>query len=335
MDAAGDVASLLDDVNVVIRRKAAEVLFRLRARDVLSELRRASRRDEDPEVRKWCALALCQAGDGTGDLGAEALLHDAEARWRRVAALAFARRGDARGKSELSAWWRDEGPPAPGPLDFAQSKELLEAIANVRAAEAVPFLLRSLEYVPLRPLVAQTLGQIGDVRARSPLMTALEVERYETARPFEARALASLGAGNELVAPLSLFAGLPDPMTEAIVVAHGNKLLEPRTGGASFDPPGPDATLSVRVPERVPLRLWILVAHEGGTLTGEANGQPISLGVGPGVARFVDLPDGVRGPALALALHDASGIVAVWAMPRLLERPSFLGPGDAGAAPKQ
>src|SRR5208283_3805279 len=189
-----------------IRRKAAEVTFNLASTDVLPQARRALERDEDDQVKSWAALALVRMGDAPGDR-ARALVHDPDRAWRRAASLAFALRGDPRGKTELADWWRDEGPPRPG-LDMAGAKELLLALARVRDTDAVAALVASLDYVPIRPRLADTLGRIGDPRARPPLLALFEKERYETARPFEARALLALGAGKELLAPLALFAGL-------------------------------------------------------------------------------------------------------------------------------
>jgi len=109
------------------------------------------------------------------------LLHDESRAWRRRAALAFAERGDARGAEELAAWWADEAPPRQG-LDVEAAKELLAAMARVRDTAAVPGLVASLEFVPLRPWVADALGAIGDDRANGPLLAAFEEERYVNAR---------------------------------------------------------------------------------------------------------------------------------------------------------
>jgi HEAT repeat protein len=207
-DSAEDVAALLDDANVTIRRKAAEVTAGLAVLAVAPEARRAFAREEDLVTKRWSAIALVRMGDPPSEL-AQALMRDGDVKWRRAAALAFALRGDPRGRVELASWWRDEGPPRPG-LDVPHAKELLGAIARIRDAEAVPALLDSLDYVPLRASLAATLGAIGDPRARAPLRAVLETERDEMARPVEVQALRALGGANGLPD-----AGLPAPVRDA------------------------------------------------------------------------------------------------------------------------
>ncbi len=63
-DAAVEVAALLDDADVAIRRKAGEVLFDLRRPEAAPSLRLALVRDEDDEVRRWAALSLTRLGEG-------------------------------------------------------------------------------------------------------------------------------------------------------------------------------------------------------------------------------------------------------------------------------
>jgi hypothetical protein len=49
-DAAEEIAALLDDADLAIRRKAAELLFGLRRAETAPALRLALSRDEDAEV---------------------------------------------------------------------------------------------------------------------------------------------------------------------------------------------------------------------------------------------------------------------------------------------
>ncbi len=362
-DAAEDVAGLLDDANVVIRRKAAEVTFRLAAPSVLAQATRAAARDEDEEVKRWASLGVVRIGaaaEAPARALAQRLVKDDDPKWRRAASLAFALQGDPRGKAELAAWWRDEGPTsahADARLDTADAKELLVALARIRAADAVLPLLASLDYVPLRPRIAETLGAIGDARARPPLLALFEKERYETARPFEARALLALGAGKELLTPLALFAGLADPMTEAFPIAAEAKLLDERHGGRTFDPPVVDVDLSVGVAGPLqPRRLWVLAAEEGGELSGSVGGEAIASVKTSGAVHVVGVDARPDPPApkplpwacpparvpgeeaerhsVALHLHEPKGIRAVWVVPRQPETPAFLLPPvpDAGAA---
>jgi arylsulfatase A-like enzyme len=334
-DAAEDVAALLDDANVVIRRQAAQVTFRLAVAAVLPQVKRALARDEDEAVKRWAALALVRIGEAPADVAnpkAEALVQDADVKWRRAAALAFALRGDPRGKGELATWWHDEAPPRPG-LDTADAKELLTALARIRDSEAVPALLTSLEYVPTRPRLAATLGDIGDPRARPPLLALFATERYETARPFEARALLALGAGKDLLAPLAVFAGLVDPMTDAITLAHEGKLLDAKHGGVDFAEPKADVEARVSVPGASgPRRLWVLAAGEGGVLTGDVDGVPLKSVTTTGAVHAVEF---VGGDDVALRLHEDTGLVAVWVVPALHDVPAALRPpvpdaGDGG-----
>jgi arylsulfatase A-like enzyme len=326
-DAAVDVAALLDDASVVIRRKAAEVTYRLAARDVVPQARRALARDEDEEVKRWASLALVKMGDPVS-ARADALVRDADKKWRRAAAMAFATAGDARGKEELAAYWQDEGPPRAG-LDTEGAKELLAAIERVRDREAVPALLASLDYVPLRARVAEVIGRVahvGDARARARLLSVFAGERHETARVFEARALVALGASVELLPPLARFAGLSDPMAEAVDVALAAKILAPASGGQAFEPAVTDADVEVTAPAGVPLRLWVesggaelSVKVDGETQTGAAVGSS-------GVWSFDVLARSVA--RLRVQAHDARGVRAAWVVARVVDAPAVA--ADAG-----
>ena len=202
VEAAPDVAALLEDAEVTFRRKAAEVCFLLHAPATAPEVSRALAHDEDDEVRRWAALALARMGAPLPPL-VEALLRDPGRDWRRDAALALGERGDARGCDEMAAWWGEaaagmqpsaSGEPPRLTMDLAHARELLAAIARARCRTAVPALLRSLDDVRARPYVADALGVLGDDRARAPLLAALGSEPYVTTRPREARALLALGA---------------------------------------------------------------------------------------------------------------------------------------------
>ncbi len=308
-DAAEDVAALLDDANLVIRRKAAEVSFRLGAKTQAGALRRAFERDEDVDVKRWAALALVKMGEPPSP-AAMALVNDPDVGWRRTAALAFAEAGDGRGKKELTAWWRDAGPGAG--MDTAEANELLSAIAKVHDAEAVPALISSLDYVPLRPHIAEVLGQLGDVRARAPLEALFAHERYETARPAEASALEALGGAKEMLPSLTLYAGLPDPMIEAVEIAHRAGLLDAAHGGASIAPPRPDVDEEVASP-RGDLRVWVLAVDPKDKVTVTVDGAPPVVARGMGTAFFAGVTrnDGTP-PRAHVKAHADHGIRAVW-----------------------
>jgi arylsulfatase A-like enzyme len=328
LDVAEDAAALLDDARAPIRRKAAEVMFLLHAPAVVPQTRRALSRDEDEEVQKWCALALVRMGDAPSPL-AEALARDLDVGWRRRAALSFAFRGDARGGVELAREWREEAPPHAG-LDIEESKERLAAMARIRARDAVPALLDSLSFVPLRSFIADALGAIGDARARTPLLALFTRERYETARSHEAEALVALGARRELREPLTRFAGLADPMLDAVGIAREAKLLEASTGGVSLPSAAPDLLARIAVPSG-PLRLMVLSAGEGGELSGSFGDKPLVPQVdaaGPNV-HIRDLDASALG-SLEIRLHEPRGILAAWVVPRA----NSLGPFDLHAPDK-
>ena len=237
-DAAADVAALLDDADVAIRRKAGEVLFELGRADASAALRLALVRDEDDEVRRWCALALTRLGEGAPKV--RDLLVDRDPRWRRLGALALAESGDDRGVEVLLAWWREAYPqkpeptrdnpypttPKPIPIPFERAREIAAALGRIHAKAAVVPLISALDDVRLRPYVARALAKIGDQAARPALAERLRGERYQVARVAVAEALVKLGAGPELRAPLVRFLGTPDPLPEGLRIALDAKILE-------------------------------------------------------------------------------------------------------------
>ncbi len=332
-DAAEDVATLFDDARVEIRRDAARCAFRLKAPVMAPQLRRALARDEDAEVRKWSSLALARLGPAEGDAGVgtaaataetrpEGLLRDPNASLRYAAALALAEQGDARGESELVA--RAESTLVPGsrePGELEDARELLAALAKLRARSATPVLVRSLEDVRLRPFVVEALGEIGDARAAAPLLATFAVERYVDVRPKEARALQKLGAREALLAPLRRFAGVPDPMTEAVEIARDVGLLVPAQGGwKATSPTEWHVDAEVTVPGRGPARLLILGAGPpgGGPLTAQVDGAaaPLKRQGAVWTAELVSV-----GPKARIEASSATGVAAFWVVRRAEEIP--------------
>lgn len=222
-DAAGELAELLDDADVSIRRKAAELLFELRRPEAAPALRLALTRDEDADVRRWAALGLTRLGEGAPLVYELALGSDRA--YRRLAALALAETGDARGADDLIAWWRD-----PAARDFERSRQILQALARLRDEDAMPALVQSLDDVRLRPEIARTLAAIGDDDARGPLVMALRKERYQGARVALVDAIVRLGGDDELVAPLVKFLGVPDPLKDGVAFAERADILD-QVGG--------------------------------------------------------------------------------------------------------
>jgi hypothetical protein len=228
-DAAEEIASLLEDADASIRRKAAELLFELRRKETIPALRLALGRAEDEDVRRYAALALTRLGEGA-PLTVE-LLHSPDQHFRRLAALALGESGDKRGEDLLIAWWRDEHD-----RDFQRSRELLDVFSALRSKDAVVPLMQSLSDVRLRPYIAQTLGKIRDEAAAGALLGALNEERMQSTRVALASALADLDAGPALATPLVRFLGVPDPLPGGLLLAQRAKILE-HVGG----PVGRDA----------------------------------------------------------------------------------------------
>jgi HEAT repeat protein len=291
VDSAADVAQLLDDADVAIRRKAAEVCFGLRSPATAAELRRALARDEDPEVRRWAALALVRVGEPIAPL-VEAMAHgtgaSASPEWRRRASLVLAERGDERVCDEIATWWtailpsagqaKAEGEPGRLAMDLLHVEELLEATRKARCTSAVPALASALEDVRARPYVADVLGALGDPRARGPLLAALATETQVTTRPHEARALLALGA-------------------------H-----------AKAWPPGTSAAKAVVAAPRGPARLLALVSDPMASLEGSVDGKPC-VAAGEGAVRLVEL-GADHGSKVRVELQVSAGdVVALWVAP--------------------
>ncbi len=233
-DAAVDVAALLDDADVTIRRKAAEVLFELGRAEAAAPLRLSLVRDEDEEVKRWCALGLTRLGEGAPKT--RDLLEDRDPRFRRLAALALAEAGDDAGVDTLISWWREAYPArekdAPAPpkpkivLPFERAKEIALALGKVRSKAAVGPLIAALDDLRLRPTLAKALAAIGDASARPALSDRLENERYQVARVALAEALVKLGGGAEMWPSLVRFLGTPDPLPGGLAIALDAKVLE-------------------------------------------------------------------------------------------------------------
>ncbi|HTQ03518.1 MAG TPA: sulfatase-like hydrolase/transferase [Polyangiaceae bacterium] len=218
-DAADEVAELLDDADVGVRRKAAEVLFDLRKPATAPALRLALGREEDAEARAWAALALTRLGQGA-PLVAE-LLDGNDVRFRRLAALALGEAGDKRGENVLVEWWL-----APNARDFERSREILKVLGELKPKAALGPLVQSLNDVRLRPYVARTLAALGDDAAIGPLLKAFADERMQSTRVALAEALVALGAHEELAPPLRRFLGVPDPLPGGLGLAEKAKILE-------------------------------------------------------------------------------------------------------------
>jgi arylsulfatase A-like enzyme len=217
-DAAIDIAALLDDADVNFRRKAAELLFELKRSETAPALRLALRRDEDEAVKRWTSLALTRLGEGTGK--SLELIKDKDIAWRRLAALAFAETGDKRGESILVAWFRA------GHLDFERNSQIVRAMGKIKSKQAVYPLTKRLDDIRLRPIIAETLGEIGEEAARPALLKQFEQERYHPIRQILGATMVKLGAGAELAPSIIRFLGVPDPMPNALELAEKGEFVE-------------------------------------------------------------------------------------------------------------
>ncbi len=289
-DVATDAATLLDDADVVVRRKAAEVCFRLHVAATVAATKRSLERDEDEEVRRWSALALVRTGEPIAAL-VDGLLRDKDRKWRRSAALVLGERGEDRACDELATWWRDSLPPpgadrdAPGvpfriALVLADAEQLVAATGKAHCRSAVPSLLRALDDVRIRPLVADALGEIGDERARARLLALFQTEPYVTARPHEARALLALG-------------------TRAWAAAEGPA-------------PALDTTLSSPTAAVSTLKLLVLLSDANAALDVRIDDAPLQPAPTGTEVRAIDFAS-PRSGRLRLRLRTSSGgVVALW-----------------------
>lgn len=327
-DAAEDVAPLLDDAEVEIRRLAARCAFKLRAPELATQLRRALAKDEDAEVQRWSALAIVRLGEA-GDAKAEesggagalvsSLLRSGSAEERVAAALALGERGDPRGEQELVAEWGAAFAPGAsrrGELD--EARELLGALATLRSKAAVPALVRSLGDVRLRPHVVEALERVGDPRAKEPLLRAFAEERYLHLRPLEARALVALGAGAELRAPLARFAGTPEPMADALAIARAARLLAPEHGGKDGLGGASAAQVRLRLSRSGPARILVLAGD--GPLSVTVAGVELTGAPATGGLHLFEAPD-LRAGDVEVGLRSEGGLEAVWLVPRAPEIP--------------
>ncbi|HEY2405477.1 MAG TPA: sulfatase-like hydrolase/transferase [Polyangiaceae bacterium] len=226
-DAAEDLAGLLDDADLAIRRKAAELLFELNRPEAKAALRLAAARDEDETVRRYAALSLTRLGEGA-PLTFE-LERSGDVHFRRLAALVLAETGDARGEKTLIAWWQDARS-----RDFKRSQEIAAALGNIRSKDAVWPLVQSLDDVRLRPIIAQALAHIGGEVGQGSLLKALAEEPLQSTRVALVNALVDLGTGELLAPPLTRFLGVPDPLPGGLEAATRAKILL-RVGGPEGD----------------------------------------------------------------------------------------------------
>lgn len=350
-DAAGDIAPLLDDARPDIRRIAARCAFKLHVPEMTPQLQRTFSRDEDAEVQHWTAMALVRGGVGRGERStngergpesvAHALLESGTAEERVAAALAFAEQGDGRGEAQLvERWTAAFGPDARTPGELDEARALLTAFVRLRSKAAVVPIVRSLDDVRLRPHLVEALGELGDGRAKEPLLRAFASERYLHLRPLEAKALVKLGARSELLAPLARFAGTPEPMAEAIRFARDAKLLTPNHGGTEWSGDARGERARVRFAEAGAARLLVMAdaTASGAVLTGSIARSPLPERVAYAndvyIVEVGVIPAGDIEVDVRLSTHAA--VKALWLVPLTNEIPPPPPRAwDAGATPDE
>lgn len=218
-DAVEEIAALLDDADLSIRRKAAELLFELKRPEAKPALRLALGRDEDETVRRYAALSLTRLGEGA-PLTFE-LEKSPDLAMRRLAALVLAENGDGRGEKTLIAWWQDADARR-----FERSRQIAAALATIRAKDAVWPLVQSLGDVRLRPYLAEALARIGGELSQGSLLKVLGSERSQSTRVALVDALVKLKTEEALAPPLVRFLGVPDPLLSGLEAAERAKILQ-------------------------------------------------------------------------------------------------------------
>ena len=218
-DAVEEIAALLDDADLAIRRKAAELLFELKRPEAKPALRLALGRDEDDVVRRYAALSLTRLGEGAPYTFE--LEKSSDLSVRRLAALVLAEVGDGRGDKTLIAWWQDSAA-----RNFERSRQIAAALGNIRAKDAVWPLVQSLDDVRLRPYLAEALAHIGGELGQGSLLKALGNERSQSTRVALVNALVALKTEEALAPPLVRFMGVPDPLANGLEAAEKAKILQ-------------------------------------------------------------------------------------------------------------
>jgi hypothetical protein len=134
--------------------------------------------------------------------------------------------------------------------------------------------------------------------------------------------LLKLGAKKELRAPLTRFAGVPEPLVEAIGVAKAADLLEPKEGGFVWPKKRERGFASVVVKSASPHRLFALVGSDADGLEGKVGAVEIAgrdkRHVGTSWA--VDVGELSAG-LVNVELFHPGGVIAVWLVPRADELP--------------
>jgi len=184
--AAGGLAVLLaSDAPPQHRIKAAQILISMDV-PVDQNLISTAMDDGNESVAAWAAVAACSSADCSSAEVVSRLLAGSDSELALAAAVALGRAGDSRSLGTLRRILED------AQADFNDRVTAAVVMGNLKDRESVPHLIRSLEYLRLRPWVTQALAGIGDKRAVGPIIEYLEKERFEKNRVRMIKALKQL-----------------------------------------------------------------------------------------------------------------------------------------------
>lgn len=216
VNAAVEVAALLDDVNVSFRRRAAEILARLASPQTESHVRRALIHEADALTRRWLAVARLRTAHEhpatAAEIGGVAALLESDVARYAALALGETKSGSARGFEILVDWF----PTASADADLGRAiLRVLPGIAKrapaVQLKSATAMIVRALDDVRLRVDAARTLGALGDRDAAPILEKKIAGERHVDARVPEVLALAELGFPERALVHIVRYLGVPEP----------------------------------------------------------------------------------------------------------------------------
>ena len=287
-----ELVPLLSDARVAVRLEAARALGELGSVRALPALGRARAQDDDALVRGEAAIAALQLGEPEALPAVLALSSETSAdigRARRVAlALARAQRSEA--VPVLAALIVDESATE---NDRSRAVRALGQLGSPLAVEPVA---GALQFVRLREVAAEALGQLGGAEALAALRAQLQQERYPPARAAEARALVRLG---DPAVPASLrhFLGMESSLPHGVQALAALGALSPsgragallsdagiREGSWRCDQAGcaPEAGARVKLPPRgvlargpVRVTVWYRDADPGAALTIDGQRFPL------------------------------------------------------------
>jgi arylsulfatase A-like enzyme len=200
-DAAPGLAALLQSpASLELRREAARLLVEaLPARsDTRPLVVAAMNAAGDDKIRDWAAVAALRLGETAGRSRLLAIVArpgtETRGALRLHAALALVQAGDGTGVmvlgEALDACSANEG----------LCRSIIAALGKLRDARAVPALIAHLSDVLTRVEVVQALGEIGDRAGEPALVERLKTDEYVPVRVAAARALARTGGARAVMA---------------------------------------------------------------------------------------------------------------------------------------